>query len=132
MLLWAYSLKTARLSMGCSLAGWKNSATRITIIPRSSTTAPILVVIAASPPPTCRPLGCRASIAASSPFQRGTDPKPRVQPALIKQAHYTPLVAITIPQWARVRNLLGELPRTLLPRCWVNRCIGGVLCVGVG
>src|SRR5215218_5387684 len=92
MLLWADSMNTAGKSMGCSLWGWKNSATRSTIIPRGSATAPMRVVIAVSPP-TCLPLASRASIASS--FQRGPDPKPRVWPTLMKQAHYTPLVPNT-------------------------------------
>src|SRR5215207_3399088 len=33
---------------------------------------------------------------------------------------YTPLVANTISQWTRVRNLLGGLPRMCIPRTRVN------------
>ena len=69
----AYSLKTAWLSIGSSLAGWKSSETRITTIARGSATAPILMVTASSPP-TCRSVDSRASNTFS--FPRSLGPKP--------------------------------------------------------
>src|SRR5215207_4621003 len=77
MSLWAYSMKTATLSIGSSLAGWKYSETAITITPRGSATAPKRMVIASSPP-TCRLPPSRASMAFSS--LRGPDPQPHVRP----------------------------------------------------
>src|SRR5215210_6082689 len=71
MSLRAYSIKTAGLSIGFSLEGWKISATTSTTMPRGSATAPIRVVIASSPP-TCRAVGSRASI--TFPFPRGPCP----------------------------------------------------------
>src|SRR5918994_5503448 len=67
-------MKTAWLSMGSSLEGWKYSATTSTGMARASASAPILVVIASSPPSCCRPLASRASIACS--FPQRPDPKP--------------------------------------------------------
>src|SRR5919112_2386584 len=70
MWLWAYSAKTARLSIGSSLEGWKYSATTSTGMARGSASAPILVVIASSPP-SCRPVSSRPSITFA--FLRGPE-----------------------------------------------------------
>src|SRR5215204_4029841 len=57
--------------MGSSLEGWKYSETRITTMPRGIATAPMRVVMAASPP-TCQAEASRASILF--PFARGPHP----------------------------------------------------------